>query len=143
MPFPILEYSACTCSNIQYGIGGHECMQRRNSITNFNSLLIWMCTNGYSDHKSKSGLFLKQIITSSNLRAGIQQKCKRKWHKKAQIREHASYVKIPPEEPGWRIVTFETAPLAERTHIPRGPFWAKERIFPATSCKPQSRDSIS
>jgi hypothetical protein len=57
-------------------------MQRRNSITNFNSLLIWMCTNEYSDHKSKSGLFLKQIITSSNFQAEIQQKCKRKYIKK-------------------------------------------------------------
>lgn len=48
-----------------------------------------------------------------------------KWKVKieqARNHEHASYVKIPPEEPGCRIVTFETAPLAERTHIPRGPF---------------------
>lgn len=41
---------------------------------------------------------------------------------KKQILGRASYVKIPPEEPGWRMVTFEIAPLAERTHIPRGPF---------------------
>jgi len=29
---------------------------------------------------------------------------------------------MPPEEPGWRMVTLEIAPLAERMHIPLGPF---------------------
>lgn len=42
---------------------------------------------------------------------------------------------MPPEEPGWRKVTLDMAPLAERMHIPMGPFWANEKIFPATSWK--------
>ena len=42
---------------------------------------------------------------------------------------------MPPEEPGWRMVTFEIAPLAERMHIPLGPFWENDKIFPATSYK--------
>lgn len=35
--------------------------------------------------------------------------------------DRASYVKVPPEEPGWRMVTLETAPFAERIQIPRAP----------------------
>lgn len=54
--------------------------------------------------------------------------------RKRKLRNHASYVRIPPDEPGCRIVTLETAPLADRTQIPRGPLWENERIFPATSC---------
>jgi len=48
---------------------------------------------------------------------------------------NTSYVKRPPEEPGWRIVTLEIAPLAERMQIPCGPFWEKERMVAATSFK--------
>lgn len=44
-----------------------------------------------------------------------------------------SYVKVPPEEPGWRRVTLEMAPLAERMHMALGPFWEKEKILAATS----------
>ena len=57
-------------------------------------------------------------------------KFKEQWSK-----NDTSYVKIPPEEPGWRIVTLETAPLADRIQIPLGPFCANDRIFPATSCQ--------
>jgi hypothetical protein len=38
-----------------------------------------------------------------------------------RVGEHASYLKIPPEEPGWRIVTQETTPVAERIQTARGP----------------------
>lgn len=34
---------------------------------------------------------------------------------------HASYLKIPPELPGWLIVTLETEPVAERIQTDRGP----------------------
>lgn len=34
---------------------------------------------------------------------------------------HTSYVKVPPEESGWRRVTFEITPLADKMQIARGP----------------------
>jgi len=40
---------------------------------------------------------------------------------------------VPPEELGWRSVTFEIEPLADRTQIARDSCWENERIFIATS----------
>lgn len=48
---------------------------------------------------------------------------------------HTSYVKVPPEEPGWCRVALEIDPFAESIQTARGPFSEKERILPTTSCK--------
>lgn len=40
-----------------------------------------------------------------------------------------SYLKIPPERPGWRITTLETTPVAERMQIAREPLSANEEIL--------------
>lgn len=44
-----------------------------------------------------------------------------------------SYVNVPPEESGWRSVTLDITPFAERMHIARGPCWEKDMIFIVTS----------
>lgn len=44
-----------------------------------------------------------------------------------------SYVNVPPEESGWRSVTLEITPLAERMHIARGPCWENDMTFIVTS----------
>ena len=44
-----------------------------------------------------------------------------------------SYVSTPPEEPGWQMVTLETAPFAESTQIALAPFWKRDKIFEPTS----------
>jgi hypothetical protein len=41
---------------------------------------------------------------------------------------------VPPEVEGWRSVTFEMAPLADKIQIPRGPCCEKDIILAATSC---------
>lgn len=46
-----------------------------------------------------------------------------------------SYVRVPPQEPGWRRVTLEIAPFAESIQIALGPFCEKDRILAATSYK--------
>lgn len=48
---------------------------------------------------------------------------------------HASYLKIPPELPGWLIVTLETQPVAERIQTDRGPLWENDAILLTISCK--------
>lgn len=52
-----------------------------------------------------------------------------------------SYVRVPPEEPGWRKVTLEIAPMAERMQMERGPFWENDSILVATSCKQEREES--
>lgn len=56
---------------------------------------------------------------------------------------HTSYVSVPPEESGWRIVTFEIAPFAEMMQIDRGPCWENEITFIVTSCKPEYNEDRS
>lgn len=46
-----------------------------------------------------------------------------------------SYLKIPPETPGWRMTTLETAPVAERMQTARGPLWKNDNILLTTSWK--------
>lgn len=41
---------------------------------------------------------------------------------------------MPPEVAGWRRVTVETAPLAERIQTARGPCCEKDIILDAISC---------
>jgi hypothetical protein len=40
---------------------------------------------------------------------------------------------VPPEELGWRSVTFETVPFAERMQIALDPLWENDIIFIETS----------
>lgn len=56
-------------------------------------------------------------------------------------RSFTSYVRVPPEEPGWRKVTLEIAPLAESMQMERGPFWENDSILVATSCKQEREES--
>jgi len=46
-----------------------------------------------------------------------------------------SYVTVPPDVEGWRSVTVDTAPLADKMHIALGPCWENATIFVATSCR--------
>jgi hypothetical protein len=73
---------------------------------------------------------------------------KRKRRRKKQIKGsfflqvwsyHTSYLKIPPEEPGWRIITLETTPVAERMQTARAPFWENTSNLVTISCRPQNR----
>lgn len=53
--------------------------------------------------------------------AVIERMEKGKINKIKRVGGHASYLKIPPELPGWLIVTLETQPVAERIQTDRGP----------------------
>ena len=46
---------------------------------------------------------------------------------------HTSYVRVPLDEAGWRRVTFEIVPLAERMQIAQDPCWEKDITFVVTS----------
>lgn len=47
-----------------------------------------------------------------------------------------SYVTVPPDIAGWRRVTLQMAPFAERIQTVRGPCCEKAITFAAISCKP-------
>lgn len=49
------------------------------------------------------------------------------------MKSHTSYVRVPPEEVGWRSVTLEIVPFAERMHIARAPCCEKDMTFIVTS----------
>lgn len=56
------------------------------------------------------------------------------WTKSSgKIKGQTSYVKVPPEEVGWRRVTFEMVPFAESMHMARDPCWEKDITFIVTS----------
>lgn len=50
-----------------------------------------------------------------------------------EIVNQTSYVKVPPEESGWRSVTLDMAPFADRMQIAPGPCWENDIIFMVTS----------
>lgn len=44
-----------------------------------------------------------------------------------------SYVTVPPDVAGWRRVTFDIAPVADKIQTALGPFWENDIIFEDTS----------
>lgn len=46
-----------------------------------------------------------------------------------------SYVTVPPDVAGWRRVTLEMAPFADKMQTALGPFWENDIIFADTSWK--------
>jgi len=45
-----------------------------------------------------------------------------------------SYVTVPPEVDGWRRVTVDTEPFADKMHTALGPCCANAKSFAAISC---------
>ena len=69
----------------------------------------------YEKNKSnKNSHPTNAVIEKIRMEKGMINKIKR-------VGGHASYLKIPPELPGWLIVTLETIPVAERIQTDRGP----------------------
>ena len=50
-------------------------------------------------------------------------------------RASTSYVTVFPEDVGWRSVTAETAPLADKMHTALGLCCENDNMFEAMSCR--------